>query len=197
MKKTIITISILILIAFVFIGYKTDMFGLITKDNSDYSLIVKDYLGKMIDHEQLAVMASTPIMNNLDIKEARVRVMAANTVDVHSFDIAKMNNIYSQYLGGAYMISTSTENIFSNLAELKGDELGKMYIKDLIKHNERSIKISETFIKKIEKYKNANAVKQDGIVITSSHPAIDESYDLAKSIIDSKKKEIELMKNIY
>lgn len=196
MKKIIITISILILIALGFIGYKTDIFG--TKSiNKDTSVIVKDYLNTMMIYNNDAVIVSIPIMNNLEIKESKVRVLAANVVDNQSFDISKMKNIYNQYLGPVPEIATSSENIFTDLKDIKGEELGEEYVKDVIEHYKKSIKISEKFIKQIDQYKKYNSVKQGGLVITSSHPAIDESYDFAKNIIEAYKKELDSLKEIY
>lgn len=195
MKKTIITITILILIALGFIGYKNDWFSF--DKGQDANIVLESYLKSMIDHNNTAVISSKIIMNDLEIGEAKVRVMAANIVDTESFDMSRMQNMYTNYLGSEYQISTSTKNIFDNLKDLKGDKLGKVYIRDLISYDKKTIDMSEDFMKKMDRVNKANSTTKDGLTITNSHPVLDESYALAKSLIEVKRKEIESLEKIY
>ncbi len=197
MKKLIITISILILIALGFIAYKTDLFNMNNSKDVDTSAIIKDYLGRHIENADDAVMISKTIMNDLDITNAKVRVLAADIVDTQSFDISRMNNIHTLYLGSEYIPSTTTENIFSKLEGKKGDDLAKLYVKKMIKHHKMNIDLSKDFIKKIDAYREANSSSQGDLVISNSHPSIDESYDLAKSIMDRSQKEIVTLEELY
>jgi uncharacterized protein (DUF305 family) len=173
------------------------------KDEKDTAVIVKNFINMMIPHHQEAIDSSLKVMNDLEITEPKVRIFAANVVDMQSFEVSKMKNIYGQYLGGEYM-STMTmgvdgkntdehyKHMMSDTTNLKGDELAKTYTKDMIKHHEMAIEEAQDFIKTIDKVKKTDSNTKDGLTIINSHPAVDETYQIAKDIIESQTKEIEL-----
>jgi len=195
----IITITILVLISLGFILYKNGTFTKLNFNNQkDSSVVVRDFINMMIPHHNEAVKVSLSIMNDLSITEPKVRILAANIVDTQSFEIAKMKTIYSDYLGGEYTSSTSTEShIMGDYKDIKGDDLAKTYIKDMIKHHKEAIKAAEKYIKLIDKINKQNSKTENGLTITNSHPALDTTYEIAKGIIDSQNKEIELMESLY
>lgn len=193
----IITITLLILIVLGFILYKN---GILTDNNKgkDTSVFVRDFISVMIPHHDEALTVSRVIMNDLSITEPKVRILAANIVDNQSFEIDQMKNIYGEYLGGEYTMSTSTEDhMMGDYTNIKGDDLGKAYVKDMIEHHEEAIKVASKYVKLIDKVKKENSTTNNGLVITNSHPAVDMTYDMAKEIIESQTKEIESMKALY
>lgn len=209
MKKLTITITLLILIAVGFTVYKSYTDGsFMKKDEKDTAVIVKKFINMMIPHHEEAIDSSLKVMNDLEITEPKVRIFAANVVDMQSFEVSKMKNIYEQYLGGEYM-STMTmnadgknsdenyEHMMSDTTNLKGDELAKTYTKDMIKHHEMAIKEAKDFIKTIDKVNKTNSSSENGLTITNSHPAVDETYQIAKDIIESQTKEVEMLKAWY
>ena len=209
MKKTIITITFFILIALTVIFYATksdDTFKDVA-NATDTAFIVKSFLNKMIPHHQEAVDLSLKVMNDLEITEPKIRIFAANVVDTQSFEISKMENIYREYLGGEYAPTISVDasgkskdqyqHMMGSADGLKGDELAKSYTKDLIKHHESAVKMSKDYIKLIDKVRSYDSTKENGLIVTNSHPAIDDSYELAKQIIDTQTKEIDIMKTWF
>lgn len=207
MKKLTITITLLILIAIGFTVYKSYTDGsFMKKEEKDTSVVVKNFINMMIPHHEEAVTSSMKVMNDLEITEPKVRIFAANVVDMQSFEISKMKNIHEQYLGGEY-ISTMTmdvdgkindehyEHMMSDVTNLKGDELAKVYAKDMIKHHEMAIKEAKDFIKTIDKVNKANSSSENGLTIINSHPAVDDTYQIVKDIIESQTKEIEVLKS--
>ncbi len=208
MKKLTITITLLILIAVGFTIYKSYSDGsFMKKDEKDTAIIVKNFINMMIPHHQEAIDSSMKVMNDLDITEPKVRIFAANVVDIQSFEISKMKNIHEQYLGGEYIPTMSMDmsidgkktdghykHMMSDTTNLKGDKLAKTYTKDMIKHHEMAIKEAKDFIKAMDKAKKSSSNTENGLTITNSHPAVDETYQIAKDIIESQTKEIEMMK---
>ena len=197
MKKLIITIILLILIALGFIVYKNYSSKTISiDDEKNTATVVKNFLNKMIPHHEEAIKISSQVMNDRDITEAKVRILAANIVDNQSFEISKMKNIYSEFLGSDYALSTSTyKNMIGDLSKLKGDELAKAYIKNMIKHHKEAVSEAKEYVRLIDKIRKAGSTTKDGLTVSNSHPAIDMSYDLAKGIIDSQEKEITVLKS--
>ncbi len=211
MKKLTITIILLILIAVGFTIYKSYSDGsFMKKDEKDTAIIVKNFINMMIPHHQEAVTSSMKVMNDLEISEPKLRIFAANVVDIQSFEISKMKNIYGQYLGVEYIPTMSMDmsmdgkntdghykHMMSDTTNLKGDKLAKTYTKDMIKHHEMAIKEAKDFIKAIDKAKKSSSNTENGLTITNSHPAVDETYQIAKDIIESQTKEIEMLKALY
>ncbi len=208
MKKLTITITLLILIAVGFTIYKSYSDGsFMKKDEKDTAIIVKKFINMMIPHHQEAVTSSMKVMNDLEISEPKLRIFAANVVDIQSFEISKMKNIHEQYLGGEYIPTMSMDmsmdgkntdghykHMMSDTTNLKGDELAKTYTKDMIKHHKKAIEEAKDFIKAIDKAKKSSSNTENGLTITNSHPAVDETYQIAKDIIESQTKEIEILK---
>lgn len=209
MKKLTITITLLILIAVGFTVYKSYTDGsFMKKDEKDTAVVVKNFINMMIPHHQEAIDSSLKVMNDLEITEPKVRIFAANVVDIQSFEISKMKNIHEQYLGGEYIPTMKMdmggkskddhyEHMMTDTTNLKGDELAKTYTKDMIKHHEMAIEEAEDFIKTIDKVNKKNSNSENGLTITNSHPAVDETYQIAKDIIQSQTKEIEMLKTWF
>jgi uncharacterized protein (DUF305 family) len=204
MKKMIITITLFVLIALGFIMYRSLSEGKFEKmaKNKDASALVKAFINDMIPHHQEAVDSSLKIMNDLDITDPKVRIFAANVVDIQSFEISRMENIYREYLGGEYSSAAMTDgkDDHSNLAPstgLKGDELAKSYAKMMIRHHQDAIDMAQDYIKAVDMLNKGQGGSKDGLIVTNSHPAIDGTYELAKQIVDSQAKEIEVMKGWY
>jgi uncharacterized protein (DUF305 family) len=157
-------------------------------------------------HHEEAVTSSLKVMNDLEITEPKFRIFAANVVDTQSFEIAKMKNIYSQYLGSEYMSTMIMgvdgkvsdehyDHMMTDTKDLKGDALAEIYTKDMIKHHEIAIEEAEEFIKTIDKVNKKNSTTENGLTISNSHPAVDETYQIAKDIIETQTKEVVLLKN--
>lgn len=209
MKKLTITITLLILIAIGFIVYKSYTDGsFMKKDEKDTAVIVKNFINMMIPHHEEAVESSLKVMNDLAITEPKIRVFAANVVDTQSFEVSKMKNIYGQYLGGEYAATVTIgangksdnehyEHMMTDVTNLKGDELAKTYTKDMIKHHEMAIKEAQDFIKTIDKVNKSNSNTENGLTVSNSHPAVDETYQIAKDIIETQTKEIAEMKTWF
>lgn len=209
MKKLTITITLLILIAIGFTIYKSYTDGsFMKKEEKDTAVTVKNFINMMIPHHEEAVESSLKVMNDIEITEPKIRIFAANVVDTQSFEISKMKNIHAQYLGSEY-VSTVTidlngkskdehyEHMMTDTTALKGDELAKTYTKDMIKHHEMAIEEAEDFIKTIDKVNKTNSNSENGLTITNSHPAVDETYQIAKDIIATQTKEIAEMKTWF
>lgn len=204
MKKTIITITLFVLIALGVVLYN-NMSGGTFKDvakETDTAVIVRSFFDKMIPHHQEAVDSSLQVMNDLGITDPKVRIFAANVVDIQSFEISRMQNMYREYLGAEYAQAISldatgkmADHIMTDMSVLKGDELAKVYAKDMIKHHKAAIVMAEDYIKLIDKIKARDSKTENGLTITNSHPAVDESYQLAQEIIEAQKKEIETLKS--
>ena len=190
----IITITLLVLITLGFIGYKSDWFNMEEK-NRDTSIVVRDFLDMMIPHHEEAVNISRPIMNDLSITEPKVRILAANIVDTQTFEMEKMRNIYIEFLGGSY--TSTTTHSMDDTKDLKGDDLAKAYVENMIKHHKDAIKVAEKYIKLIDKIRKESSTESNGLIITNSHPSIDMTYDIAKGIIQDQKTEIEVMEGLY
>ena len=207
----IITIILFVLIALAAILYNS-MSDSTFKDvegETNTAVIVKSFLDKMIPHHQEAVDSSLKVMNDLDITESKVRIFAANVVDTQSFEISKMKNIYQEYLGQPYAQSitldvnaenghsTEYHNMMSDMSALVGDDLAKVYTTDMIKHHEGAIVMAKDYIKLIDKINKESSVSENGLVITNTHPSIESTYELAKQIVDTQEKEIEVLKTWY
>ncbi len=209
MKKLTITITLLILIAIGFTVYKSYTDGsFMKKSEKDTAVVVKNFINMMIPHHEEAVNSSLKVMNDLAITEPKIRVFAANVVDTQSFEISKMKNIHGLYLGSEYVPTVTIdadgksnnahyEHMMTDTSNLKGDDLAKIYTKDMIKHHEMAIEEAEDFIKAIDKVKKADSNTENGLTITNSHPAVDETYQIAKDIIATQTKEIEEMKTWF
>lgn len=209
MKKLTITITLLILIAIGFTVYKSYTDGsFMKKDEKDTAVIVKNFINMMIPHHEEAVESSLKVMNDLAITEPKIRIFAANVVDTQSFEISKMKNIYGLYLGSEYIsalkIDTTGkskdehyEHMMTDTTNLKGDDLAKSYTKDMIKHHEMAIKEAKDFIKTIDKVNKSNSNTENGLTVSNSHPAVDETYQIAKDIIETQTKEIAEMKTWF
>jgi uncharacterized protein (DUF305 family) len=199
MKKLTITITLLILIAIGFTVYKGYTDGSFMKSKQkDTAIVVKDFINMMIPHHEEAITSSLKVMNDLGITEPKVRIFAANVVDTQSFEVSKMKNIYSLYLGGEYSTSTDKDShMMSDVTTLKGNELAKSYTKDMIKHHEKAVEEAKDFIKLIDKIRKSDSTTKDGLTITNSHPAVDDTYQIAKDIVESQEKEIALLKTWY
>ncbi len=175
----------------IFIVYKNKSNIIDINDEKNTAVIVKDFLNKMIPHHEEAIKSSLKVMNDLDITNPKVRILSANIVDTQSFEVAQMKNIYREYLGGEYNYSSSSyHDMMTDITNIKGDELAKVYAKDMIKHHDMAIKEAKKYIKLIDKVKKSNAKTENGLTITNSHPAIDLTYDLAKKIVETQEKEI-------
>lgn len=171
---------------------------------TDTAVIVRSFFDKMIPHHQEAVDSSLKVMNDLEITDPQVRIFAANVVDTQSFEISRMQNMHREYLGGEYTQTTSLdangkgqdhyEHMMSDMSALKGDELAKSYTNDMIKHHEAAVEMAQDYMKLIDKVRSYDSSTENGLTITNSHPAVDESYELAKQIIETQTKEIEMMK---
>jgi uncharacterized protein (DUF305 family) len=197
MKKLTITIIVLALIALAVIMYSNlskNRFDL--NNEGDTSAMVKSFIDQMIPHHQEAVLSSLKVMNDLEITEPKVRIFAANVVDTQTFEIQKMKNVYTEYYKQEYEEAAPMTHMM-NTEGLKGDELAKQYTKDMIKHHEAAVDMAKDYIKMIDKVKKASSVTQDGLTITNTHPAIDDTYALAKQIVDTQTKEIEVLKSWY
>ncbi len=193
----ILTITLLIIIVLGFIGYKNNWFTNKSANSEDTSMVVKEFLDTMIPHYEEAAKVSQPIMNDLSISEPKVRILAANIVDNQSFEMMQMINIYTEFFGGSYTSTTTYKSMKIDTTNLKGDDLAKVYIKNMIKHHELSIKIAKKYIKKLDKIKKASSYTENGLTIINTHPSLDLTYDMAKKIIEEQNKEIELMEKIY
>ncbi len=198
MKKTIITIILLILLALIVVLYRSmsnDTFKDMANE-TDTAVIVKSFLNKMIPHHQEAVDSSLKVMNDLEITDPQVRIFAANVVDNQSFEISKMQSIYREYLGEEYTptVVMNMNGSTDKTAELKGDALAKTYTKNMITHHEDAIKMAQDYMKLIDKVRSYDSNTDNGLTITNSHPAVDESYALAQQIVETQTKEIETLK---
>lgn len=207
----IITITLFIIIAISAVLYRnmSDNTFKDVADEKNTAVIVKSFIDKMIPHHQEAVDSSLKVMNDLDITEPKVRIFSANVVDNQSFEISKMKNIYQEYLGQEYTQSISLDadgegdhdsdyhNMMSNTSALKGDDLAKVYTKDMIKHHKAAIKMAEDYIEIMDKVNKTNSTSEGGLTITNTHPSIEATYEIAKQIIDTQAKEIEILKTWY
>lgn len=207
----IITIILFVLIALAVILYRSmsnNTFKDVANENNT-AIIVKSFLDKMIPHHQEAVDSSLKVMNDLGITEPQVRIFAANVVDTQSFEISRMKTIYQEYLGEQYAQSVTLDvneesgqtadyhHVMSDMSALVGDELAKVYAKDMIKHHESAIVMAEDYIEIIDKVNKESSVSDNGLIITNTHPSIEATYELAKQIIDTQTKEIEVLKTWY
>ncbi|MBC7981740.1 DUF305 domain-containing protein [Candidatus Parcubacteria bacterium] len=198
MKKMIITIILFVLIVLGILLYRN-------LSNNKYAsmaeagntaVLVQGFLDEMIPHHQDAVDSSLKVMNDLDITNGQVRIFAANVVDNQSFEISRMENIYRELLLKEYVptVMVDAHGTMSTDSALKGDALAKSYTKEMIKHHKSAIDAAEDYVKIIDKIKKATSHSENGLTVTNSHPAIDATYELAKQIIDTQTKEIEIMK---
>ena len=197
----IITITLLVLITLAVILYRSMSSNTFSDvaDEKNTSLIVKSFMDKMIPHHQEAVDISLKVMNDLDITEAKVRIFAANVVDTQTFEISKMKNIYADYLGQSYdeAIPVEYDHMMHTVSDKKGDESAKEYTADMIKHHESAVEMSKDYIKLIDKINKSNSTSENGLVIMNTHPAIEDSYALAKQIIEGQTKEIAELKTWF
>lgn len=201
MKKLIITIILLVLIVLGVILYRNMSNNRYAKmaEDGNTEVVVRGFLDEMIPHHQEAVDSSLAVMNDLAISNGEVRIFAANVVDTQSFEISRMENIYrelllKEYIPTMVMDGKKQHTMMDDTTGLKGDELAKAYTKDMIKHHEKAIDMAKDYVKLIDKIKKASAHTENGLTVTNSHPAIDATYDLAKQIIDTQTKEVEVMK---
>lgn len=163
-------------------------------DSKNTTIIVKTFLNKMIPQQIESAQLSNIVMRDLDITEPKYRILAANISDRDSFRVEQMKGLYMTHLGGVYG-SDVYKPIMKDMSEIKGDVLAKSYIKEMIKHHKKAIDDAKDYIKIINKVKKANSNTEDGFTITTSHPAIDDSYDLAVEIVKQYEKDIEEMKS--
>lgn len=192
-----ITIILLIIIALGFIIYKNYSAGKLSdlNDSKKTEIIVKNFMSKMIYLSNESAQISLKVMKDLSITDAKYRIFAANVVDRDSFKIDQMKGLYTQYLGDDYSTASSTyKNIMKNMADLKGDDLSKVYVKEMIKHHDKAINIAKDYIKLIDKIQKSNSHTENGLTITSSNPIMNDSYSIAVDIINNYQKDIEELK---
>ncbi len=196
MKKLILTIILFVLIAVGFVIYNTKNDGPTAADPQNTAIVVTEFINEMIPHHEAAVKASLKVMNDKDIAESKVRIFAANIVDTQTFEIERMKTVQREYLGSDYT-GTSTSHHMDSLENLTGDELAKAYARSMVDHHEDAIDAAKDYIKKIDRIKKATTNTENGLTVTNSHPAIDDTYDLAKQIIETQEKEIAELKSWY
>lgn len=198
MKKTIITIIVLVLVILGTILYRMASNNRYASmgEAGNTAVVVQGFLDDMIPHHQEAVDSSLKVMNDLDITNGQVRIFAANVVDNQSFEISRMENIYRELLLKEYIptVMVDAHATTSTESDLKGDELAKSYTKEMIKHHKKAIDMAGDYVKLIDKIKKATSHTENGLTVTNSHPAIDATYEMAKQIVDTQTKEIEVMK---
>lgn len=193
----IITITLLVLIALGFILYKNYSDKKLTNidDSKNTAAMVKNLLDKMIPQNDESAQISTKVMSDLDITESKFRILSANIADRDSFRVSQMKGLYIQYLGGEYNIASSTyKNVMKDMTDIKGDILAKAYVKEMINHHNKTISDAKDYIKLIDKVRKASSNTQDGLTVTTSHPAIDDSYNFAVEIIKDYQADIDTMK---
>jgi hypothetical protein len=64
----------------------------------------------------------------------------------------------------------------------------------MINHHNKTISDAKDYIKLIDKVRKASSNTQDGLTVTTSHPAIDDSYNFAVEIIKDYQADIDTMK---
>lgn len=193
-----ITITLLVLIALGFILYKNYSDNKLTNidDPKNTATMVKNFLDKMIPQNNESAQTSVKVMTDLDITEAKFRILAANIADRDSFRVAQMKGLYVQYLGNEYDVASSTyRNMMKDMTTLRGDALAKEYVKEMIKHHNRTIDDANDYIKLIDKIRKESSNTENGLTVTTSHPAIDDSYDFALQIIKDYQSDIDTMKS--
>ncbi len=204
MKRIIITIIVFILVILgvtLYVNRNNDSFADVANETNT-AVIVKSFIDKMIPHHEEAITSSLKVMNDLDITEPKVRIFAANVVDTQSFEIERMKNIYTEYLGVEYvpaiiLDSKMSKHSMDKTEGLKGDVLAKVYTDQMIKHHDGAVKMAQDYMKLIDKVKKASEKTENGLTVSNNHPAIESTYELAKQIIEMQEKEIVQLKTWY
>jgi hypothetical protein len=191
MKKTTITIILLVLIGLCFILFENlSKKGPVTVD-------VKGYIDVTLPLQAEVAMNSSHIMNDGNITDSKIRIFAANAVDNKVTNINKMRNLYALYLGSAYHLDESKYvKVMPDMSKLSGDGLAKVYVKAMLDVDQKIIKESNDYIKQVDKFKKGSSTTKSGITISNGHPAIDDSYDLAKNILDTSSKEVDVLNGL-
>ncbi len=168
-------------------------------DSSDAA--VKVFLEEMIPHHQEAVDTSRFVMNDKDITNPQIRLLAGRIADKQEFEISQMKSWYYDWFGIEYtasstLLKTPYEPMMGDMTKLKGDNLARAYLQNMIIHHEHAVMTASEVRMFIESAEKKNGVSDGQISIVNSHPGIDQTLIFTKQIETDQTKEIEEMKGL-
>jgi len=208
MKKHTTIISILaalvvvLAVFFMFSGMRhSSLLDKTTTEIKDSDAAVKVFLEEMIPHHQEAVDTSLLTMNDADITNPEIRTFAARVYDKQSFEIAQMKTWYLDWFGVEYGATTTLlqapyEPMMGDLTQVKGDNLGKAYLQNMITHHKHAIATAQEIRAFIQKTEEENSTSDGQIRVYNSHPGIDQALIFTKQIEVDQSKEVEEMKKL-
>lgn len=144
-------------------------------DNEDHMIDIfddKTFLEKMIDHHDEAVRISTTVY--LRSSDADIQDFTQKVIATQSKEISDMRSWYKDWYGTEYTPSNSHDMMRKDLLELRGKDLDKAYVEDMIIHHEAAVIMAKQ------------------VKITSQKSEI---KDLADTIIKTQEAEIRILTN--
>jgi hypothetical protein len=202
MKKltTVTYISIAIIILLIAGGsYYMFGHGLLSKKPMLYGTdvpdgIVKGFLERTIPHNIESVEASKKIMVDVDITIPEVRLLAARIADAQEFEIGQMRGWYTEWFGipvPLFLYKPTFTPITGT-----GDEVAKVYLKDMIRHYQDDVDEAMKARAYIEVMQKKNSSSDGQLTITNSHPGIDTTLIFTETLEEKRQKDIGDMQDL-
>jgi len=193
MKKITTLILIFILIS-VGVYFREDIKSYMRNDidvtNIDTNVLIKVYLDDMILNQYNNMEYAVDIQKS-GITSPETLKFAAALQDEASFLSNQLISAYFTALNISYGQKIIAEDPMAKKA-VDLDSFKELYTKNA----KQSIKVSERFLRAINKIETNSGITDGTLTITNSHPGIDASKEMAKSIIEKSTKNIEFVSNL-
>jgi uncharacterized protein (DUF305 family) len=201
-RSTIIAIILIIIIAgLVTWMSKSTMSHDVLSGIEDADGGVKVFLEMMIPHHQEAVETSLKVMQDPNIDNPKLRILAGRIYDAQTFEIIQMKTWYAEWFGVPYTASSTLlahpyMPMMGDLSALTGKDLEKAYINGMIEHHKMAIDTAEDVKTFLEKAQEKGGISDGDLTIINSHPGVDQTLIFTQKIIDVQSKEIQQLKDL-
>ena len=102
----------------------------------------REYITEMIPHHEDAIASASEVLarggTTLEIK-----ALAQNIITSQEAEVASMKTMFKDWYGADYKPEGNYKPMMQNVRNLSGTELDKAFLKDMIKHHEMAISMSE------------------------------------------------------
>jgi uncharacterized protein (DUF305 family) len=143
----------------------------------DHSMMVqseRDFLVEMIPHHEEAVTTARQVLARGG-STAEMRTLAQNIITAQEKEISDMKRWHEEWYGTPYQPSGNYKPMMRDLSNLKGAELDKVFLEDMVMHHMGAIMMAES---------------------VQPHIEHDEIRILTEAIIRTQSEEIRFMKDL-
>lgn len=134
----------------------------------------KEFITEMIPHHQEAVDTARQVLER-GATTPEIKSLMENIILNQEKEIADMKSWYESWYGSAYQPSGNYKSMMRDLSELRGVEIDKVFLEDMVMHHMGAIMMAHSVQRYIEH---------------------DEIKNLTNTIIESQSDEINLMRRL-